>query len=86
MFDVEQQQAWSEQAEKIVAEAAQEELVELPPLLAEALVMAVRVHHLTRPGVYALVTAYGNSERQAGRLPLKPKADLAESLKEGDLG
>lgn len=64
----EQQIEWAARAESIVAEAARQSGVALPPLLAEALAQAVRVHGLTQPGVFALVEAYANSERQAGRL------------------
>lgn len=64
----EQQLEWAARAVVIVDEAARQNNVAVPHLLAETLAQAVRVHGLSQPGVFALVEAYANSERQAGRL------------------
>ena len=64
----EQQLEWAARAEEIVAEAARQAGATLPSLFADALAQAVRIHWLSQPGVFALVEAYANSERQAGRL------------------
>jgi len=64
----EQQNEWSARAEEIVAEAARQSGVAMPPLLADALAQAVRIHWLSQPGVFELVKAYADTERQAGRL------------------
>lgn len=64
----EQQVEWASHADDIVAEAARQASVSLPPLLTDALAQAVRIHWLSQPGVFALVEAYADSERQAGRL------------------
>lgn len=62
-------------AEQIVAEAAASEGVCLRPFMQEGLVVAVKLHGLTQPGVYRLVEALANVERESGRLPPKPKPD-----------
>lgn len=64
----EQQLEWSARADEIVADAARQEGVALPEILAEAIAQAIRVHRLTQPGAFLLVAAYADSERQAGRL------------------
>ncbi len=64
----EQQLEWAARAVVIVAEAARQNNVAMPALLADALAQAVRVHGLSQPGVFTLIEAYANSERQAGRL------------------
>ena len=64
----EQQLEWAARADDIVAEAARQASVSLPPLLVDALAQAVRIHWLSQPGVFTLVEAYADSERQAGRL------------------
>ena len=75
MFDHEQQLKWAGQADAIVAEAAKQEGVELPSLLADAIAQAVRTHYLSQSGVFAIVAAYADSERQAGRLAIKPETN-----------
>lgn len=64
----EQQLEWAGRADEIVAEAARQADVTLPPLLSDAFAQAVRIHWLSQPGVFDLVKAYADSERQAGRL------------------
>ncbi len=59
-------------AESIVAEASKQEGYDLPELLKEALILAIKLNGLSEPGVFNLVEALANVERQAGRLPLKP--------------
>lgn len=71
MFDFEQQLKWAERANEIVAEAARQEGVVIPEILATAIAGAVRKSYLSQPGVFSIVAAYADSERQAGRLPLK---------------
>lgn len=75
MFDVEQQLKWAERADDIVAEAAQQEGVVVPEILANAIAGAVRVSNLSQAGVFSIVAAYAGSERQAGRLPMKEFQD-----------
>lgn len=76
-MDISQQQAWADRAEDIVSRASKQNGVQLPDLFARALVNAVQVHGLSQPGVFSLVEAYANSERQLGRLA--PKSDHAEN-------
>ncbi len=59
-------------AESIVIEASKQEGYELPELLREEIVKAIRLHGLSPAGAFSLVGALANVERQAGRLPLKP--------------
>jgi hypothetical protein len=70
--DYERRQAWIQNADNIVADACKQEGYELPSLLKDALIQAIRLHHLSEAGAFCLVEAYANVERQAGRLPLKP--------------
>ncbi len=71
-MDAEKRLELMAKAEKIVNEAAESEGITLNPIIAEGLVVAVKLHGLTQPGVYRLVEALANVEREAGRLPLKP--------------
>ena len=70
-MDIEQQLDWGNRADEIVAEAAKQNGVVVPELLASAIAQSVRVHGLSQPGVFTLVEAYANCERQAGRLPMR---------------
>jgi hypothetical protein len=63
---------WMKNAERIVAEASEQEGYKLPELLHDALIQAIKQHYLSEAGAFALVEAIANVERQAGRLPLKP--------------
>ncbi|MCP5016068.1 MAG: hypothetical protein GY938_12475 [Ketobacter sp.] len=74
-MDTEKQLNWAKRADKIVLEAAKQNEVQLPDLLARALENAVQVHGLSQPGVYSLVEAYANSERQLDRLPPKDQGE-----------
>lgn len=60
-----------QRAEQIVKEAATSEGFSLNPIIEEGLIVAVKLHGLTQPGVYQLVEALANVEREAGRLPMK---------------
>lgn len=80
IFDIEQQLEWAAKADEIVADAAQQEGVVLPELLAQGIAACVKVHKLSQPGVFTLVEAYANSERQAGRLAIKPATDFSDIL------
>ena len=71
MFDIEQQVKWAERADEIVAEAANQEGVVVPETLATAIAGAVRLSNLSQAGVFSIVAAYADSERQAGRLSVK---------------
>lgn len=71
-MDDEEQLKLIEEAEAVVSEAAREEGLTLHPFMQEGLVVAVKLHKLTHPGVYRLVEALANIEREAGRLPRKP--------------
>ncbi len=71
-MDAEQRLELMANAAQIVNEAADSEGIALNPIIAEGLVVAVKLHGLTQPGVYRLVEALANVEREAGRLPLKP--------------
>jgi len=62
-------------AEQIVAEAAASEGMVLHPFMQEGLVVAVKLHGLTQPGVYRLVEELANVERESGRLAPKPAPD-----------
>ncbi len=70
-MDAEKRLELMAKAEQIVKEAAVSEGVTLNPIMEEGLVTAVKLHGLTQPGVYRLVEALGNVEREAGRLPPK---------------
>lgn len=61
-----------QQAEQIVKEAAESEGLKLNPIIEEGLVVAVKLHGLTQPGVYRLIEALANVEREADRMPKKP--------------
>lgn len=76
-MDMEQRLDLMARAEPIVKEAARLEGLTLHPLIEESLVVAVKSHHLTEPGVYRLVEALANVEREAGRLPQKSPVDYA---------
>ncbi|TAL45709.1 MAG: hypothetical protein EPN89_11900 [Methylovulum sp.] len=68
-------------AESIVAEAVQQEGYDLPELIRDELIKAIKLHGLSQAGAFNLVGAIANVERQAGRLPLK--AFPFEGFKEG---
>lgn len=70
-MNIEQQLAWAERADEIVADASRQNEVQLPDLLAGAIAQSVRIHGLSKPGVFTLVEAYANSERKLGRLASK---------------
>lgn len=82
MKDVAQHNEWAARADEIVAEAARQEGVALPTLFSDALAQAVRVHWLSQPGVFALVEAFANCERDAGRLAGKSPVDFVKSLED----
>lgn len=70
VFDIEQQLKWSEQAPEMVEEAAKENGIDVPPMLAQALISCVRVHKLSQAGVFELVEAYANTVKQErGEIP-----------------
>ena len=64
-------------AESIIVEASKQEGYQLPELLSDALVAAIKLHGLTQAGAFRLVEALANAERQAGRLPPKPDKPLS---------
>lgn len=70
MFDIEQQLKWGEQAPEMVKEAAQQNGIDVPPMLERALITCVRVHKLSQAGLFELVEAYANTVKQErGEIP-----------------